>query len=191
VSGACVIVDSMPEVRSDDRGRFIISRVAPGTRQIQVLTTGTQPATAIVDVVALDTAHVRIVLQRVTTLAPVTVRAPATVRERWANDLEERKQKGWGKFMDSTTIMHYPSLQHAISMNLSHIPCAYYLDGILVQDLPKGEALKQVMARDPGSFALMEIQFGPAIPLEFLPTECAKALRSTTTVVLLWTKLGR
>jgi protocatechuate 3,4-dioxygenase beta subunit len=108
VAGAIIATEGLPEVRSDDDGRFVIRDVPAGTRQIDVRAIGASPMTAIVDVVARDSTPVALEMRRVQTLAEIRVTAP-TFRQVMLRDINERRRTALGYFRDSTTIAKMPS----------------------------------------------------------------------------------
>jgi hypothetical protein len=108
IANAAVAVDTFPEVRTNDEGRFFVREVAAGSRQIAVAAIGLQPSTATVNLLAGDTAQLTIPLNSVQSLEAVRVRA--TILSTRLRDIEERKRTGFGDQRDSTEIRKYPSL---------------------------------------------------------------------------------
>ncbi len=108
VANAAVAVDTLPEVRTNDEGRFFFREVASGSRQVAVVAIGLQPSTTTVNLLAGDTARVTIPLARVQSLEAVSVKA--TILSTRLRDIEERKRMGFGDMRDSTEIRNYPSL---------------------------------------------------------------------------------
>jgi carboxypeptidase family protein len=109
VSGAIVNIEGLPEVRSDENGRFVLRDVPAGTRQIEVRAIGATPLVTIVDVTPLDTTTVALSLSKVVTLEEVTVKA-RRFRDVMVRDIAERRQVGLGYHRDSTDIARLPSV---------------------------------------------------------------------------------
>ena len=87
-------------VRTDPAGRFVFTEVPSGAQQIWVRGLGWRPTVAAVTVVAGDTARVRIVMERMTILAPVVTRAMAfRMRE-----FEDNRRLGLGRFVTQDDI---------------------------------------------------------------------------------------
>jgi hypothetical protein len=187
--GARVSIDSFVADTTDERGEFFIPNVHPGTRNIRVLAVGAEPSDVAVDVLPGDTSRLSMRLTQLTVLAPVDIKAPASVRDRWAQQMSQRQAKGIGIFVDSLALLRYPSPIKALSMltQIGHV-CAIFVDGIQLIDRPRGQALRDFEARSAQDFAVIEVQKGPQIPMEFRG-RCQ--VSSTSLVVLAWTKLGR
>jgi hypothetical protein len=100
VRGAIVSIAGVPEVRSDDSGRFVLRDVPAGTRQIEARAIGAAPVTAVVDVKPRETTTVTLSMGRVQTLAEVNVTA-RTFAQVQLRDLLERRESGLGYFRDS------------------------------------------------------------------------------------------
>jgi hypothetical protein len=94
--GANVTTESGTSVRSGADGRFILSGVPAGTRQVEARTIGLTPATAIVDLMANDTARVTLRMSQITTLDSVLVTAE---RSEALRAFEEHRKMGLGKFL--------------------------------------------------------------------------------------------
>ena len=115
VPNAAVAVDTMTEVRTGDDGRFRISGVRPGTRQLVVVAIGMKPHTQLLNVYGGDTARVVVPMTSVQTLAEVNVRAKAnTVFGMRELAYEEHKRLGIGDFRDSTAIAQSQSVAGAL-----------------------------------------------------------------------------
>jgi hypothetical protein len=94
------------EVRTDPEGRFTITNIPPGTRQIEVLAIGASPALALADVLPHATTDIVIQVEKVPVLASVrsTSKRGARVAE---SEFEERRKSGLGYIRDSTDIIRY------------------------------------------------------------------------------------
>lgn len=103
---ARVRAPGVDEVRTDAEGRFFISGVAPGTRQLEVLALGASPTLAIADVTPRGIAEVTIHVERVPVLSGMRTTATRGVRVA-ATEFEERKKSGLGYIRDSTQIIKY------------------------------------------------------------------------------------
>jgi Carboxypeptidase regulatory-like domain len=108
VGNAAVAVDTFPEVRTNDEGRFFVREVPAGSRQVGVVAIGLQPSTTTVNLLAGDTARLSIPLGTAQSLG--AVRVTATILSTRLRDIEERKRMGFGDQRDSTEIRNYPSL---------------------------------------------------------------------------------
>jgi len=108
VAGARLVVEGL-EARSGADGRFFITGVPVGTREVVMTEIGMKPATATVEVSPDDTAFVAFDLQKVVALDVMNVTASA-VRRGFARDFEFRKKEGLGKYFDSTYISRHPTL---------------------------------------------------------------------------------
>lgn len=107
-SEARVVLDGDVEVRSSGDGLFRFDGVAPGTRQLEVLSIGMVPVIVTVDVYPRDSASLTLQLRRVTTLD--VVRVTASRRGRMlAEGLEERRRKSLGYSMDMTELQAHTS----------------------------------------------------------------------------------
>jgi hypothetical protein len=106
VSSARVVIDDMPEIRTDAEGRFLARNVPAGTRQVEASAIGVSPGAATVNVVPGDTAHVQIELGKVVSLPGVDVNA-TPVRVRLAKEFDSRRKLGLGVYRDSTQLAKY------------------------------------------------------------------------------------
>jgi hypothetical protein len=102
VPNARVVLEDMPEARTDSGGRFVFRNVPTGTRQIEVMAIGLTPVAQSVDVAPGDTAVVVIEIGKAVPLAPV--RVVATHQERIARAIAERQKFGYGYYADTTTL---------------------------------------------------------------------------------------
>lgn len=176
VAGARIATEGAIEVRSGADGRFVLSDVPIGTREIEVLFVGRQPNATSVDVLPRDTGRVEVTLQKVTALPAVKINAP-TVRQRRVDEINERRESKMGHYMDSTVVERYATLQSAISsMADRRFVAAIYVDGMKGGPQPVS----------PGEVAVIEEHMCSDIvlPLEFRPPNC----RPPGRVILIWTK---
>ena len=96
------------------------------------------PVVASVDIRAGDTATVALTMDKVTTLAGMKVTA-SSIRQQNIMDMEMRRERGEGDFLDSATAAKFPNTIAAIN-SLYAIPkkmCAIYVDG-RKQFIPRG-----------------------------------------------------
>jgi hypothetical protein len=114
VPNARVLVDSVPEVRTDAEGRFTVRDVPSGSREVQVLSVGMTPAMLVADVTPRGTTTVRIEIRKLTTLETVRVTGTAMQR-RVIQGFADRKRQGMGHFADSTEIGRAPNIAAALS----------------------------------------------------------------------------
>ena len=77
ISGGRVVLADVAEVRTTADGRFVMRNVPAGTRQLEIFAVGRLPVTAVVDVVAHDSASVIVIMPRVVTLDSLRVIAPS------------------------------------------------------------------------------------------------------------------
>lgn len=101
VAGARIVMDEVPEALSDDEGRFAISGVPAGTRQLQVLSVGTEPVSRVVDVAVSRTSDLVVHMDRMTTLAAARITGSPFIRH-MAEGLASRQKLSFGAFLDST-----------------------------------------------------------------------------------------
>ncbi len=196
VANAAVAVDTLPEVRTNDEGRFFVREVAAGSRQVAVVAIGLQPTTTTVNLLAGDTARLTIPLSGVQTLGAVDVRA--TVISTRTRGIEERKRTGFGAFRDSTELIRYP----AFSSVLATVPGASIRRGLASLVFGQGASLcsgEQIDWRIDGHPALPEVVEGLDLKsiatvevyrrVNQLPAELMTNIRYRC-AVLVWTKLG-
>ena len=98
-----VILENVREVRTDAGGRFLLRDVPTGSHQLEFASVGMTPVTLDVDILAADTTMVSATLRTVTNLQALNILGAGT-RGRAVRRFEERRQQGFGAFMDSTTI---------------------------------------------------------------------------------------
>ncbi|MFI5229714.1 MAG: carboxypeptidase regulatory-like domain-containing protein [Gemmatimonadales bacterium] len=112
LGGARIHTRGFTEVRADGEGRFVISAVPSGSRQLDVSSIGLAPTAAKVDVYVGDTARAFVQLRKVTTLTPVQVKA-ASYRRIVVDGYEERKLHSMGYFEDSSAISRRATMSGA------------------------------------------------------------------------------
>jgi hypothetical protein len=193
---ALVIVDDTTEVRTDADGRFIVSNVPIGTRQVEVLSIGMVPVVTAVNVLPLDTARVAMELRKVTMLDVVRVTASRRGRMIVAA-LEERKRNGFGHLLEAGDIARHPTLSGVFS-NLPGLTVRQSSGDVALyaQDGRGGEctltvfidgarmafaALSMVQPHD--LLAVELFARAQSVPLEFRNTE----RKTSCGVILLWT----
>ncbi len=185
VAEARVVIAGADEVRSGADGRFVISNVPIGTREVDVLSIGAQPAAVAADVTMRDTAFVSLELRKIVELPAVVVTAK-TARQRMLAEFEERKALGLGHFMDSTHIAVYHNLQNAVKMMVDGA-CPLWVDGF--KFATSRDIANELYLRDPGSIAMIETHRGsdPSLPYRYRPTGNERCGPGGA-IVLVWTK---
>ena len=106
---ARVVLDDSTEVRSGPDGRFVLSHVNPGTRQVEVLAIGAVPVVSAIDVMPNETSTLAVQLRRVTTLDVVQVTASRRGR-RVAAEIAERKRSGFSHTMEIGELVAHSSM---------------------------------------------------------------------------------
>ncbi len=183
-----VAIADIAEVRTDSAGRFLMLDVPTGSRQIEALAVGRNPASQLITVKVRDTATVAFTLEKVTALREV--RTEATVLTEFTRNYEERKKTGIGKFRDSTEVGNSPSLAAALS-SIPSVTARIGRGGIPAVLLPKppsitggvGQCLarlyvdgrpegwERVAGMDPKDVAWVEVYVRAAlVPAEFQVT---------------------
>jgi hypothetical protein len=135
VAEARVILDDTAEVRSREDGTFLITNVAAGTRQLEILSLGMRPVVTAIDVIPNDTATFAVQLRKVTTLD--IVRVTASRRGRLlAEELAERRKTGQGYMMDGVELARHATLSSVFNeFPSSHVE---YRHGNVRITLPDG-----------------------------------------------------
>lgn len=111
IAGASIAIDTLPEIRTGDDGRFAVSNVPPGTRSVSIVSIGMQPHYSNVNVHVKDTTRLTIPMTSVQTLSEVAVTAKAnTVAGMRERTFLEHKSLGLGQFRDSTAIGNATSM---------------------------------------------------------------------------------
>lgn len=111
---ARIVLDDSIEARTLADGRFIIPRVVPGTRQIEILALGAVPVVVPLDVFPGDTADVAVQMRRITLLDVVKVTASRQGR-RYAAEISERARAGFSHTMEAGELMSHASLATVFS----------------------------------------------------------------------------
>jgi len=118
-----IIMQDLPEVRTDLEGKFLLRNVPSGTRQIEVLAIGATPTSAVADVTPHTATAVTVMLPKVVTLAPVRTGARRSVRT-FAVEFAARRKLGFGYTRDSTELVKYNDFVNALrdvpSLNVSY-----------------------------------------------------------------------
>lgn len=191
---ALVAIDTLPEVRTGEDGRFVVNDVPIGTRTISILAIGMHPYSSTLTLRAGDTARVAVPLTGVQVLSAVDVRARAnTVAGVRELTYEEHKKLGLGDFRDSTVLKSHSSLQTTLreitSIEVRGTPGNFsattrscgggfrvYVDGLPAPF----EFLRSI---DPKTLAAMEVYKRRLMFPSDTPGSAGCA-------ILLWTKLG-
>jgi hypothetical protein len=179
VEGVRILTPGTTEVRSGTDGQFTLRGVPLGTRQIDALSVGSAPMSGTVDVRVGDTASITFDLEKITVLEKMKVRATSARAQRIA-EMEERRERKMGRFIDSTEVAHFPTIGTALaSMKpLGGGFCRIYMDGILqVNDS------KPLAFRSPRDIAQIEVHGNSTVPIEYHPGK-------NCLVLLVWTKNG-
>jgi len=182
VAGVRVLTATVPEARTSDDGGYVLPGVPLGTRQLDVLAVGATPVRQILDVTPADTAALSIQLERVTTLTDVNVRA-SVITDRRLADMELRRSRGLGRFMDSTTMARYASVATALQTITYRNDrlCAIFVDGI---EQPMDSNPFQF--RSPADFAQLEVHRVLQAPIEFVSRR--KCGGAGAYLIIAWTK---
>jgi hypothetical protein len=196
---ARIIVDDLPDVRSDAAGRFVINNVLPGTRQIEVLAIGALPTREIIDVLPRDTNSVSLALRDVPTLGPVRSTARRGGRV-FAAELAERRKAGFGYIRDSTELVKYDQFVTALREIPSLI--VQYRTAILTLGVSNGKGgactphvvidgavagVPHLIDLSPREVGALEVYTrGAHVPARFVPP----GIHLQCGMILVWTKYG-
>jgi Carboxypeptidase regulatory-like domain len=199
ISGARVLLESLPEARTDADGHFRLDDVPAGTRQLQVISIGVAPAFAVADVLPRDSVAVSVRLEKAVTLSAVRSMAAGGNRV-FAVEFDARRRSGFGYSRDSTEIARYPRFPNA----LRDVP------GLNVREMPAGltitvsnekggfcepevlidgasAAFGHLIDLHPDEVAALEVYVRSAhIPPRFVPT----GIQPQCGMILVWTKYG-
>jgi hypothetical protein len=113
VDGARILMQGSAEVRSGADGRFSLTNVPAGTRQIEVLSIGSATSRATADVTPRDTAMLEVRVSKVVALAGVRSTANRTGRV-LAAEFNERRKAGFGYLRDSTELVKFDPFINAL-----------------------------------------------------------------------------
>ena len=102
-----VLIAGADEVRTRADGRFTLRNVPLGTRELQLLSVGSAPVTAIVDVTPRDTANLTFSLVKVTTLEKMKITA-RSIRQLHIGDMEHRRDMKMGPLEIAVIEVHEP-----------------------------------------------------------------------------------
>lgn len=193
---ARVIMDEVPEARTDSAGRFLLARVPAGTRQLQVLAVGLDAVTRVVDVAVGRTTEIVVNAERVTTLAPARVVGSPFIR-RMAEGIIERQKVGFGTYLDSTDFAAHNTVRSVFEgvaglavrrlgrnfqlvlkeSALNECAANLFIDGVRQ---PDQETLWTLFPEDVKAVEIYKR--GSTVPQEF------NVLRSTCGAVAVWTR---
>jgi hypothetical protein len=105
VAGATVMAGAGAESRTDSSGQFLLPKLVPGSRMLQVQAVGFAPVSRLVHLVAGEQITLDIGLERVTTLGTVRTDADRDRnRAMFVAAFETRRLSGLGRVRDSTDI---------------------------------------------------------------------------------------
>jgi hypothetical protein len=111
---ARVVMDEAPEIRTGADGRFTLTGVPAGTRQVEILAIGMSPVVTAVDVTPNETAVFAAALRRITTLDVVRVTGSRSTQLR-VREFEERRKTSAGYVRDSSQITSGATIAAAFS----------------------------------------------------------------------------
>ncbi|HEY1305034.1 MAG TPA: carboxypeptidase regulatory-like domain-containing protein [Vicinamibacterales bacterium] len=194
-----ILIDSTAGVRTDAAGHFVISRVAPGTRQLRLFAIGLVPTYVSADVLPKDTVVVSIEVRKLVQLAGMRTKAVSGVRV-FATEFNERRRLGFGYLRDSVEIAKHPDFVSflrefpGLQVRLGGTSVAF-----AVPDVQGGTCAPDILIdgakAGPGhlidlhSNEVGAIEFYPRaahIPARFVPP----AFTPQCGMILVWTKYG-
>lgn len=198
-ANARVVMEDMPETRSDSDGRFTIVGIPGGTRQLEVRSLGLLPVVTAVDVIAGETVTVALTLQRLATLRAMRVSADVATR-RFAYEFDLRRRRGAGFSMDSSQISKYAKFTNAFH-DIPSVQADYHGSNFRIS-LPDGRGGRCAPeVRIDGAEAeyghLVDLLTHEVAALEVyphpgsVPVEFQRAgIRPLCGIILVWTKYG-
>jgi hypothetical protein len=194
-----ILIDSTAGVRTDAAGHFVISGVAPGTRQLRLFAIGLVPTYVSADVLPKDTVVVSIEVRKLVQLAGMRTKAVSGVRV-FATEFNERRRLGFGYLRDSVEIAKHPDFVSflrefpGLQVRLGGTSVAF-----AVPDVQGGTCAPDILIdgakAGPGhlidlhSNEVGAIEFYPRaahIPARFVPP----AFTPQCGMILVWTKYG-
>jgi hypothetical protein len=193
---ARIVLDDSIEARTQPDGRFVIPRVVPGTRQIEILSLGAVPVVVALDVFPGDTAAVAVKMRRITMLDVVRVTATRLGR-RYATEISERARAGFSHTMEAGELMSHASLATVFGDFPGTMVArrgtdfsVFVSDGrggqcqpqVWIDGAPSGyEALNMLRPRD--VIVVELVARASQVPLQYRPVE----LKSICGALLIWT----
>lgn len=109
VEGARVIVDDIPQAKSNADGRFAARGVLPGSRQLEILAIGRRPLVAIVNISPGDSPTMSFTMERLSTLDVVRI-IGSPFQTRLVEEFAQNKRMGFGSFLDSSDVGRRPTM---------------------------------------------------------------------------------
>jgi hypothetical protein len=214
VVDARVLVDGVPEVRTNAEGVFVARDVPVGTRQIEMLSIGLMPIVTAVDVSPGDTARIAATFKKITSLDVVRVTASA-VQRRMVLELEERRRLGYGFIVDSTVIAGRGTIWSALtglpSVQVEHMGASLHRSYVSLPSTRGGRCIAKLWIdgqeqrgfdNDPSTLydQLVSLHPGDIAAIEVFPRLVSTAMQFASRnvddpcgAVVVWTKwaLGR
>ena len=199
IGDARVVLDSLPETHTDTAGRFTLSSVPIGTRQLEVTAIGSEPAMPVVDVTQGETTSTVVQLRKILELTGMRTTASAGART-FASEFTERRKTGFGYTLDSTQIMRYsqfvnvlqsvPSLNVQVHSSTLSITVPDGRGGVCAPDVLIDGALAMfghLLDLYPREVAAMEVYPTSS----HIPSKYARiGIQSQCGMILVWTKYG-
>lgn len=198
-SGARVVTSGLEAVVTDGEGRFRLTGVPVGTRQIAVYAVGASPTFVPVDVVPNANASIVIYVEKIPTLAGMTTTEAAVARMA-AMEFTERKRLGLGFIRDSTDLIKFDEfvnvLREARGLNVRFTGTAV---SVTVSDGTGGSCVPEVLidGAQAGVPHLIDLQPREVAGIEVYarPTQIPiryqrGGIRPQCGMILVWTKYG-
>jgi hypothetical protein len=193
ISAARVVIGDLPEIRTDNDGRFIARNVPAGTQTIEASAIGVSPGSATLDVTPGDTTRVQIELGKVVALPGVNVNA-TPARAAMVREFESRRKLGLGVYRDSSQLAKYHTFLDAFNdmsgaiavrggigqrkIQIYSQDAAVLINGVQVQQ-------SDMALYDQRDIAAVEVYTAPStIPMELR----SRIRRSGAGLVVIWTK---